>query len=380
MKQKTTVYETEVLVVGAGPSGCATALSLLNYSDTKVMLVEQSDLSNTRVGEQVSATIFKFIDYLKLTQEDFNQSHHMPSYNSVSYWGSNRPSTRDAVFTTEESTYQLNREEFDLSLIKKVADLGGIVLPRTKVINIQQGSDDLWEIELHHPTEGTLHILSKYLVDATGRNSTISKQLNVKIEKHDKLMGVGCFFTSPNNYQKEYGHIIESCDDGWWYCAYLPNNKMVVSLFSDADIISSKRLNQKQHWKNKLSETQHILNNLNGATLDTDKPWVKNACSQLLTGELPKHFVAIGDAACAFDPISSMGIGFALSSGCQAAVTIINHDSRSSEKVFSLYQQDLHNIFNEYQTTHRKIYGKENRWMDAEFWQRRNKRTETANV
>jgi flavin-dependent dehydrogenase len=378
MKKQTPVYETEVLVAGAGPSGCATALSLLNYSDKEVMLIEQSDLNNTRVGEQVSATIFKFIDYLKLTQEDFHQSNHMPSYNSISYWGSNNPSTRDAIFTTEESTYQLNREEFDLALLKKVSDLGGIILPRTKVQDITQNQDGRWELNLIHATEGPLKVITTYLVDATGRNASLSRQLNIHMQKHDKLMGVGCFLSAPENQQQAYGHIIESCKDGWWYCAHLPDNKIVVSLFSDADIISSKRLNQTKQWQNQLSQTQHIANYIKGAKLDTEKPWVRNACSQILNGKLPNNFVAVGDAVCGFDPISSMGIGFALSSGCQAAITILHNDRGSLEKVFSLYQQDLQHIFNEYQTTHNKIYDKEQRWKHSEFWQRRNKHTETV--
>lgn len=377
MKKHTPVYETEVLVAGAGPSGCATALSLLNYSDKEVMLIEQGDLSNTRVGEQVSATIFKFIDYLKLTQEDFNKSNHMPSYNSISYWGSNKPSTRDAIFTTEESTYQLNREEFDLALLKKVSDLGGVILPRSKVQDIKKNHDGRWELDLIHAKEGPLKILATYLVDATGRNASLSRQLNIHMQKHDKLMGVGCFFSASEDQQQKYGYIIESCKDGWWYCAHLPDNKIVVCLFSDADIISNKRFNQRKQWQKQLSQTQHIASYIQGAKLDTEKPWVRNACSQILNGKLPDNFIAVGDAACGFDPISSMGIGFALSSGCQAAITILNNEGGSLESLFPLYQQDLQHIFNEYQTTHNKIYNKEQRWTSSPFWRRRNTHMET---
>lgn len=376
--KKTTVHETEVLVVGAGPSGCATALSLLNYSDINVMIIEQGDLSQIRVGEQVSATLFKFIDYLKLTQEDFNQNHHMPSYNNVSYWGSHQPSIRDAIFTTEESTYQLNREEFDLALITKVSALGGTIFPRTRVQSIQQQDDGRWDVTVIHAEEGPLHILTTYLVDATGRNASLSKQLHIPIQKHDKLMGVGCFFSTPENHSREYGHLIESCQYGWWYCAHLPNNKMVVSLFSDADIISNMHFNQSTQWKQLLSQTQHLTHYLQDTTLNTKKPWVRNACSQILTGELPQNFVAVGDAACAFDPISSMGIGFALSSGCQAAITILNQSNDILKNTFALYQQDLHHIFNDYQATHQQIYNKEQRWRHSEFWQRRNEHKETT--
>lgn len=369
MIKESLVYETEVLVVGAGPSGCATAISLLNYTDASVMLIEQSDFTNLRVGEQVSATLFKFIDYLKLTQTEFSTKDYMPSFDSVSYWGSAQPSTRNAIFSTEESSFQLNREAFDIALVQKVSDLGGEVFPRTKIQRVKQRDSGRWELLLRHDTEGEFRIIATYLIDATGRNAKVSHQLGVAPNKKDNLVGVGCFLTTPNNHQLEFGHIIESYEDGWWYCAQLPNKQLVVSLFSDADIVSEQRLNSLECWQKKLSQTVHLKKQLQGATLNSDKTWVRNASSQVLQSALPSHFMSVGDAACAFDPISSMGIGFALSSGCQAALSIANH--RENAASFSLYQHDLENIFNDYWAMRKTIYEKESRWRHASFWKRR---------
>ena len=58
--------QIDVLIVGGGPAGTSVALSLLNYSDHTVMLVEQSDLNQMRVGEHVSASIFDLVEYLKI--------------------------------------------------------------------------------------------------------------------------------------------------------------------------------------------------------------------------------------------------------------------------------------------------------------------------
>ncbi len=57
----TSTFETDVLIVGGGPAGSSTALSLLKYSNLEVALIEQSTLNNLRVGEQVNASIFDLL-------------------------------------------------------------------------------------------------------------------------------------------------------------------------------------------------------------------------------------------------------------------------------------------------------------------------------
>ncbi|MBJ7549080.1 lysine-epsilon-oxidase maturase LodB [Marinomonas ostreistagni] len=366
-----TVHETEVLVVGAGPSGCATALSLLNYSGLQegaVFVVEQSDLGRVRVGEQVSPTLFKFLDYLKLSNEEFIRETCRPSFNGVSYWGSTSANTRESVFTADDTTYQLDREEFDLALIKKVSDLGGVVLPRTRVKSVIRTDDQRWSVELHHPEQGIFHVLADYLVDATGRNASIARQLGIELEKKDNLVGVGCFLSAPEEPGEPFGHVLESCEFGWWYCAHLPNNQMVVSLFADAGLVSSEHLGKIQPWLSYLADTSHLKRYVSGAKVCSEKPWVRNAGSQRLLGHWPDNFIAVGEAACAFDPISSMGIGFAISSGCQAAIAIMAQQKVPTTGAIELYRSDLERIFSEYLETCRTIYSKEKRWEDSEFW------------
>ncbi|PKI16177.1 tryptophan 7-halogenase [Colwellia sp. 12G3] len=91
------------------------------------------------------------------------------------------------------------------------------------------------------------------------------------------------------------------------------------------------------------------------------------------------NFVAIGDAACAFDPISSMGIGFAISSACHGANAIMaqlnaNNLTASTANVnqaIKQYNLDLKNQFDNYHVLKQQFYQQEQRWSQAPFWQRR---------
>jgi len=406
------VVNTDVVIVGAGPAGACAGLSLLTYSTLKVVVLEQSDFSQPRVGEHVSDSLFSLLAYLKLTKADFPAHCFMPCYGDTAYWGSDLPRVRHAIFSSENASVQLDREAFDFTLIEQIVARGGSVYPRTHCSvtknTVTQSAADAaanWILQCTHPEQSPFQINARYVIDASGRNSSWSRQLGGQLHKLDQLMGAGRFFSLPGTSQtgasqtrtsqtatsqpaRPQQQLIESCEHGWWYGALLPNQHYVATFFSDADIISQLRLNQHQHWQQLLQQTSHLKHAVADAQALSAHPWVRNAASQYSDVSQIAHFIAIGDAACAFDPISSMGLGFAISSACHAARLVINEltpaanqpgrDSASTNQPAStkpapkqLYQHDLHQHFAGYQTLRQSFYRAEARWSNAPFWQRR---------
>lgn len=366
--------ETDVIILGAGPSGACAALSLLNNSTLDVTLVEQSDFSQQRVGEHVSDSLFNFLDFLHITPEYLGENCFISTYGSTAYWGSNRPGLRNSVFTTQESTYQLNRELFDLSLIETAVERGARVLPRTHCLTTNQLSDGSWQLILSHPEQGEFEIHSRFLVDATGRKANITRGIGGISNKTDDLMGVGRFFQLAEGNKQTQEFIIESCEHGWWYGALLPNNTYVVTFYSDVDIIAKLRLNQQEGWNKLLSESKHIKHYVNNCTVTAPHPWSRPAFSQISMADNVSNFLAIGDAACAFDPISSMGIGFAFSSACHGANAImdqLNSNNSTDNQAIKQYNLDLKNQFDNYRLLKQQFYQQEQRWPQSPFWQRR---------
>lgn len=371
------VFKTDALIIGGGPAGASAALSLLTYSNLSVCLVEQSTLDQVRVGEHVSASIFELLTYLKLEKSDFDAACFQPSYGNTSYWGSDHPVARETIFTSDYATYQLNRTTFDLTLLEKVMERGGLVLPRTKCLQMEQDENQLWNIVLKHAEEGEIQIQARYLIDATGRKATIARQLGVATEKYDQLVGVGAFLKFDDQRTLEQQQVLETCEQGWWYHAVLPDETIATVFFSDADIVSKHRLSQLDAWNELLANTKQIKKYTSGARSLTPNLWVRNAFSQISNAADRPKFLAIGDAAVAFDPISSMGIGFAITSACHAATLVIAELSEKTTEKEALtakqqYQQDLIQNFNQYLQLRQQFYNKEKRWLTADFWARRN--------
>lgn len=366
--------DTDVIIIGAGPAGACAALSLLNHSDLRVTVIEQSDLSGVRVGEHVSASIFELIKYLQIDKKDFEPGSFIASYGNTSYWGSDKPTIRNSIFTTDSATYQLDRDKFDFKLLENVADKGGTVYPRTKCKSFQQLENDHWKLSLKHPEQGEFTLTGKYLIDASGRLAHVCRHIGVSNKKLDNLVGVGAFFNIDDNKKIKQEQLMETSELGWWYSARLPNQQMVATFFSDADIISRHNLNKMEYWQKLLSTTEHIKRPLKGL-VSSSTPWVRHASSQISNPVERKNFIAIGDAAASFDPISSMGIGFAMSSACHAANTVIGQlsdidDQRKSAQI-NAYQQDIVNHFDHYLNLRKQFYRQETRWSTSDFWARR---------
>jgi flavin-dependent dehydrogenase len=145
---------------------------------------------------------------------------------------------------------------------------------------------------------------------------------------------------------------------------------MTVTLFTDADIVKEQQLQKPGNWNRLLAETKHIQKRTQNAFSYT-VPWVRNAFSQITDVSARDNFLAVGDAAIAFDPISSMGIGFAISSACNAA-RAVNQSLCGDSSYLKIYQDDITGIFRDYLELRKRYYAAEQRWPESLFWQRRN--------
>jgi flavin-dependent dehydrogenase len=363
--------KTDVLIIGGGPAGASAAISILKYSkDTSVALVEQSDLDQIRVGEHVSSSIFDLLKYLGLEPDDFESGSFLQNHGTTSYWGSTVPMTRDAIFSAEKPACQLDRKVFDLTLLKQVANLGGIVLPRTRCIGYEQLEDATWHVKLQHAEQGAISINSKFLIDASGRQRSPSRQLNIPSVKHDTLFGIGAFLAI-NGRRLPNEQMIESTELGWWYSATLQDNYTATVFFTDSDIVSDHELSKPANWHALLQKTRYIKNRIAGFDPAGVNIWARSAHTHISNITSTRNFIAIGDAMVSFDPISSMGIGFAISSGCNAAAVVMLELTEPDTNRIAVYQSDVNRIFNNYLQQQKKIYQQEKRWPESEFWKRR---------
>jgi flavin-dependent dehydrogenase len=119
----------------------------------------------------------------------------------------------------------------------------------------------------------------------------------------------------------------------------------------------------------RIEETRHIAPRLRrfGRTLEFR---VSAARSFRLESPTGPGWLAVGDAAMAVDPLSSMGILSALRSGVAAAATITAHLS-GDEAALGRYSAEVAERFKTYLVERSAVYATERRWRALPFWKRR---------
>ena len=97
---------------------------------------------------------------------------------------------------------------------------------------------------------------------------------------------------------------------------------------------------------------------------------LRPATSQWLDRSAGPGWIAAGEAAAAFDPLSSMGIGYAITSGIHAARALDAALNGYTDHL-ATYADDTRRHFQEFTSSRGRYYAIERRWPDAPFWSRR---------
>ncbi|MDQ6814393.1 MAG: tryptophan 7-halogenase [Bacteroidota bacterium] len=353
-----------VLIIGGGPAGSAAALTLLKYSNVLVSVVESSDFSQQRLGEVTSAGIAPLLQYLGIEEQSF-LNKHLSSYESISSWGSSEIHNRSSTFSVLGGGWHLDRNTFDSDLFTQVEQNGGMVYRSAKLIEAIMTHENKWQLSLKHKGK-IVNLVADYIIDASGKKSILPRKLGVEHHLLDNLVGLTVFFKT-----NETRHFlsIESIPYGWWYSAVVPNNQLAVTLMTDADIGRQYKFSRFNEWMKLLKSSKHTRERL-PANADKTRIFVRPAHSQIIKCITGNKWVATGDSAVSFDPLSSLGIGHAVSSGIEAARAIIAY-FQLDDSLLNNYCHVIAATFKKVVSRQKEFYLKEQRWSKHEFWSRR---------
>jgi flavin-dependent dehydrogenase len=353
--------DCDVLIAGAGPAGCATAISLAQFApDLRVVLADAAPPESLRIGEAVPPPIKPILEHLGLWQR-FTADGHCSSYRTLSAWGSAQLASNEFLLHPHQVGWRLDRARFDAMLRQAALERVALHVP-ARVTGAARGADR-WSIACGGCGSHT----ARMLVDATGRAAAVARLDGLRPVSEDRLVGCFVHFADAGGGHAEV--LLETFPDGWWYSAVVPGGRRVVACMSDADLVGRLRLAALAHWMEALTQTRHVAGFLRQSR-PLGPPRLRAAGSQLLSAATASALIAVGDAASCFDPISGQGILKALRSGIFASYAIadgLRHDPTGMRRYGSFVKSE----FAAYRTTLRDYYALEQRWPANPFWHRR---------
>ncbi len=211
------------------------------------------------------------------------------------------------------------------------------------------------------------YLAARFVVDATGATAALARRCGARFVEADNLVGIAGYF------QYDIGNsstLIEAFEDGWWYTAGLPDGRRSVACMTDADLVRRMKLHDPQEWRRKLGTTSHIAATVHGGKLK-GRIAVRSASSRRLEPAAGKDWLAVGDSASRFDPLSSQGIFKALRSGIFASYAIGDLLTRHDDSGLDRFRRYVLEEFKSYTEVRTKYYRQEQRWPESEFWLRR---------
>lgn len=359
-----------MVVLGGGPAGTATALSLRQHAPSlSLALIEQSNYNQLRIGESLSPIVQPLLEQLGVWNV-FLEEGHIPAYGSCSAWGSDELLDNEFIYHPMGRGWHLDRKRFDAMLAREAASKGVTLFTGSKFTTSELTSQRRWRVTLQTEGGSEKSVEAAFVVDATGRRAVFASQQHVRKVLLDQLLGVFIFFgLDGGSPLTDTYTMVEAWEEGWWYSALVPDDTIAVMCMSDVDIVKKRRLNSSAEWFAKLQETRHTKDRVRHAE-PLDAPSVQAAYSHRLEKMTGDAWLAVGDAATTFDPLSSLGIFKGLRSGIMASYAIGDYFEGSSSGL-EKYEAILAREFEEYLVTRADFYGQERRWENSPFWRRR---------
>ena len=333
-----------------------------------------------RIGEGLPSAARLLLSKLGVWQ-DFQHQGHLPCFAHESTWGSDRPQRKDLIRDPNGHGWHLDRLAFDRGLRVAAVDRGARLWCPAKLLGLKP-RDGGWRLEVRSGAGrggGQVKELDcHFLVDATGRVGRVASALGVERARDDELVGVHALFRQAAGEAEDRDATtrIEASPDGWWYSALLPGHRRVVAYFTDiqgTDIQGSEsyRVSEGDGFDRLLARSQHLAPWLEARVYRrVGEPRSAPSHSARLERVVGSNWLAVGDAATAFDPLSSQGIYAALHHGIIAAEAI---DAALDGRPAALdgYRHRVEKVYRAYLDHRNRYYAMEQRWSQRPFWRRR---------
>ncbi|MFI6849340.1 tryptophan 7-halogenase [Kitasatospora sp. NBC_00085] len=368
----------DAAVAGGGPAGAVAAL-VLAAAGRRVLLLDPGGRSPAaagrrgafKIGESLPPAARPLLRDLGLL-DGFLAAGHPPSTGTYAAWGSAALDGRSHLFDPYGHGWHLDRLRFD-AFLRDAAVAAGAELRRATVLEHAGGLLTLRERDTGAVTE----LQSRWTVDATGRRCVIGRRYGHR-HRQDRLVAAYAVFRDPSAAEPaqprdaEARTLVEAAPHGWWYTTLTPAGRLVAHL-TDADLADPALRTPHGFWRG-ITRTEHVRRRLAGYDpAATAAPCWTPAHGLRLSPAVGPGWVAAGDAALAFDPLSSQGILTALHTGARAGQTVAACLAAPGRTASALadYAAFLDGVADAYRRNHAYSYDQERRWPLSAFWQRR---------
>ncbi len=363
----------------------ATAITLVGLG-VRTVLLEAAPGPRWKPGESLPPSINPILTRLGLNAAVRRAA--LPSYGVSSRWGSPELIERDFLFGVGGVGWRIDRLAFESELANAARQTGVEWHWGTRATDCVRVGSHGWA--LHASTAGGLRRwTARVVVDASGRAARVARLLGARRLRYDRLLGSLSYLPSPPAQtlpaqtvsapslpaaDPGSATVVEAVPGGWWYSLGLPSRQLVVAFLTDADLLAETL---RRPWRFAELPLAHAPTSAERLR-DTGcpQPWPAPRIRPAYVGRLGSvagtDWLAVGEAAVCFDPLSSYGVEAALGAGFYAGAAI-SEQLGGRPDALSGYAELIDHTFAQYLIACHDRYATERRWPDSPFWRRRHR-------
>lgn len=345
----------DVLVIGDGVAGSAAAITLSRSGAKVAVIHRQRSHARPTVGEYLPPEGVLAAHALKLG-DLLHSPAHQKSAGVLSLWGSTQAVSKSALESPGGQAFCLNRGVLQSDLEARRGQSG---VQRLLANSAPEQGKNGWAVNTQ---DGA--VAAPVLIDASGRAAVGARTAGARVRCTDELVALACMVS--NAPSSDTRLAVESTCEGWVYGAPLTKGRQVAVVLTDGDCLPRGRRARQEFAAAQFTKSTLLFHRL--GKVSPEHCFGYAACSQITEPSAGPTWVAIGDAAMAFDPLGSAGLTKAL---------------RDAKEVSDILSQgrlaDLETLvpsrvarFRAYETLLFQSYCAEHRYTSS-FWRRRRK-------
>ena len=321
----------DVIIIGGGPAGSVLGC-YLSQAGIDNIIIEGANHPRPHVGESLVLStlgVFKEIGFMEtMEQENFVRKygaawHPITSHGEMSLKFSNFTSNG----IDQDYTYHVDRARFDMLLLKQAEKLGSKVYQGVHVKEVLFDENGQANGVVAKISDAEVKLSGKVIVDATGRNTLLGRQL--KLKKNDPIFNQYAIHTWYKNVKRiqgpegDYIHIyFLPVERGWVWQIPISDEITSVGVVTEKENFKQSKGNVEEYFNYHLKSTPALVEAMEQAErikeFETEGDY-----SYSMTKFVGDGYMLIGDAARFVDPIFSSGVSVALYSAKFASETII---------------------------------------------------------